>query len=351
LNAVADLSIACAACGVACETYNAITVAAGCDVFDICIGYTDASGFDPTGTTMTVDFGGATGGTLLNDGIFAFDADGDGVADASGYCVTYIFEEQGCAPVPYSGLVTLMCPDGTAGVLDAGTGPVTLTAADVVGSVFGVAGGGAFYPVLTAATTAAVCPTLEDNSDGVAASVVVTSPDGTVCTTITGEAPLCATAGGNAVEPVQLNPIADPLLSALLGAGTFACTIDEIADLSYDCPTCVVPPTCAISGDLGTAPAPPTVTESTCQADGTTVDGGVIDPITCPAGATAEYSVDGGATWTTTVPAYMQTTAMTVTVRCLCDEDGTTASPTSDHLMTKVILSHSAFVVYVMKMV
>jgi len=333
-NAPADLSIACAACGVACETYDAVSVAAGCNVFDICIGYTDASGFDPTGTTMTVDFGTATGGTFVNDGIFAFDNDGDGVAESAGYCVTYTFDVQGCDPIPYSGLVTLMCPDGTEGVLDAGTGAIALTDADVVGGVFGVAGGGAFYPVLTAGTvTPAVCPTLVDNSDGVAASIEVTSPDATVCTTIAGEAPLCDTAGGNAAEPVQLNPITDPLLTALFGADPtfpYTCTIDETADLSYTCPACSMPPTCAVAGDLAAAPTPPVVVESTCQADGTTVAGGTIDPITCPAGSTAEYSVDGGTTWVTTVPAYMQTTAMTVTVRCLCDEDGTTASPNAE---------------------
>ena len=229
----------------ACETYNAISLAAGCNVFELCIGYadvdqdglSDVGGADPTGTMMTVDFGAATGGTLINDGIFAFDGDGDGVADATGYCVTYVFDVQGCDPIPYSGLVTLMCPDGTEGTLDVGTGAIALTAADVVGDVFGVPGGGAFYPLLTATTTAAVCPAVPPGP-GVGAFVEVTSPDGTVCSRIDGTPPDCDAAGGNAAEVVQANPIADPLLSALFGAGSFACTIDETADLSFTCAVC-----------------------------------------------------------------------------------------------------------------
>ncbi len=232
-----------------CEPYNSITVAAGCNVFDICIGYidvdqdglSDVGGADPTGTIMTVDFGGSTGGTFVNDGLFAYDGDGDGVADATGYCVTYVYDAQGCAPEPYSGLVTLTCPDGSSGTLDLGAGPITLTAADVVGDVFGVPGGGAFYPVLTQGNAVApVCPTVTGMT-GTPASVDIVAPDGTVCTTITGEAPACDATGGNAAEPVQLNPIADPLLGALLGAGTFACTIDETADLSYTCGACTDP--------------------------------------------------------------------------------------------------------------
>ncbi len=87
---------------------------------------------------------------------------------------------------------------------------------------------------------------------------------------------------------------------------------------------------CAIAADLMAAPAAPVVVESTCQADDVTVDGGSVAAITCPAGATAEYSIDGGTTWATTVPTYDQTNAITVTVRCLCDEDMMTASPTAE---------------------
>jgi len=92
---------------------------------------------------------------------------------------------------------------------------------------------------------------------------------------------------------------------------------------------CMAPPACAIEADLMAAPAPPTVTESMCGADGMTLEGGVVDPITCPMGSTAEYSTDGGATWATAVPPYDQANPITVTVRCLCDEDMMTASPTA----------------------
>ncbi len=72
--------------------------------------------------------------------------------------------------------------------------------------------------------------------------------------------------------------------------------------------------------------------ESVCEADGVTLSGGVIDysGTTCPAGTTLEYSIDGGTNWLTTVVMYDQTTTVTVTVRCLCNEDGVTATPTAE---------------------
>jgi|GEM_PF-1255022 len=273
IDAVADLSSACGACNgpPACASFNAITVAAGCDVFDICIGYLDTdqdgigdAGEDPAGITMTVDVGAASpaGDPPLNDGVFLFGG------NAVGYCFTYVYAHPGCDPVPYTGLTELLCADGTPGVLDltADGGPmVTLSpATDVVGAVFGIAGGGAFYPVLTAATTAAVCPTATDGSDGIAAFVTVTSPDGTVCATINGDMPACDTAGGNAAEVVQLNALADPLLTAIFGMDPlfpYFCTIDETADLSFDCGPCDQAPVCmntvtidmAVCNDQGTA--------------------------------------------------------------------------------------------------
>jgi len=104
----------------------------------------------------------------------------------------------------------------------------------------------------------------------------------------------------------------------------------EVVDCAADGSPCEVPAACAIEADLAAPPAPPVVTESTCGADDMTLEGGEVAAITCPPGSTAEYSIDGGTTWATTVPAYDQTTAITVTVRCLCDEDMMTASPTSE---------------------
>ena len=252
-----------------CEDYNAITVAAGCNVFDICIGYvdenqdglSDVGGTDPTGAVMTIDFGAATGGTFVNNGIFAFDADGDMILDATGFCVTYQFDPQGCDPIPSPNIVTLTCNDGTASNIDLGDGPIPITNADIVGDVFGVSGGQSFYPVLSTNVTAATCPTLPDESDAVAASVDIVAPNGTICSTITGDLPGCSMAGGNASTPVQANPIADPLLSALFGAGSFICGLDITADLSFDCPSCGCP----------VALTPP-ANANGCDSDGTGFD-------------------------------------------------------------------------------
>lgn len=82
--------------------------------------------------------------------------------------------------------------------------------------------------------------------------------------------------------------------------------------------------------DIAAAPAAPVVTsESTCEADNTTLSGGMIDytGVMCAAGATLEYSTDG-VTFTTTAPMYDQMNAITVTVRCTCDADMTMTSPT-----------------------
>lgn len=80
-------------------------------------------------------------------------------------------------------------------------------------------------------------------------------------------------------------------------------------------------------------PAPtPTVINSTCQADLVTISGGVINAPTtaCPSGSILEYSVDGGTSWSTTVPMYNQTSAMTITTRCLCTIDTTVSSPVTN---------------------
>gem|GEM_PF-2085921 len=226
-----------------CPEYNAISTGATCNGFQLCIGYIDTdqdgigdNGENPTGTTMTVDFGAAGGGTFNTNGIAPMDTDGDGAADATGYCIDYVFDVQGCDPVASPNLVTLICPDGTEGVFN-GT---TLTAVDIIDTVFGIAGGQAFYPAVTANVTGAVCPAELDGSDAIAGFVEITAPDGTVCSTITGETPGCDVAGGNAAEPIQFNPIADPLLSSINGAGSFTCGIDITADLSYDCASCLV---------------------------------------------------------------------------------------------------------------
>jgi|GEM_PF-1116462 len=74
------------------------------------------------------------------------------------------------------------------------------------------------------------------------------------------------------------------------------------------------------------------VTESMCEADGVTLSGGVTSaPATaCPAGSELEFSLDGFATaGSPTLPAYNQTTAITVSSRCVCESDPTIVSEVS----------------------
>jgi len=69
--------------------------------------------------------------------------------------------------------------------------------------------------------------------------------------------------------------------------------------------------------------------ESTCEADGVTLSGGVIAAAAtnnCPTETTLEYSVDGGSNWNTSLPTYNQTTAETILTRCNCDADNSVSS-------------------------
>ena len=68
--------------------------------------------------------------------------------------------------------------------------------------------------------------------------------------------------------------------------------------------------------------------ESTCEADGVTLSGGVIAAAAtnCPPETTLEYSVDGGSNWNTSLPTYNQTTAETILTRCNCDADNSVSS-------------------------
>ena len=107
---------------------------------------------------------------------------------------------------------------------------------------------------------------------------------------------------------------------------------------TYDAPTLTCPPECTTMTtcpDL-TAQAPPAVitSESTCSTEGGVAGedgGGVLAPpaTTCPAGSTIEYSINGGMSWSGTLPTYMQTTSITVMTRCVCTTDMTMVSPTN----------------------
>lgn len=107
---------------------------------------------------------------------------------------------------------------------------------------------------------------------------------------------------------------------------------------TYDAPLLTCPPECTTMTscpDLS-AQAPPAVitSESTCSTEGGVAgeDGGgaLAPPVTaCPPGSTIEYSINGGMTWSGTLPTYMQTTSITVLTRCVCTSDMTMVSPTN----------------------
>ena len=90
---------------------------------------------------------------------------------------------------------------------------------------------------------------------------------------------------------------------------------------------CMTPP-CPTGLAMTTAPAAIISSESTCEADNMTLSGGVVAvPATaCPTETTLEYSTDGGMTWSTVLPTYNQTTAVTIMTRCNCDLDSTISS-------------------------
>lgn len=83
----------------------------------------------------------------------------------------------------------------------------------------------------------------------------------------------------------------------------------------------------------GSCSAPPTGTpsfiQSTCQAP-CVLAGGIISigTLTCPTGATLQYTTDltGATGWTSVLPSYNQTTAVSFIVRCSCDSGGGTSS-------------------------
>ena len=72
------------------------------------------------------------------------------------------------------------------------------------------------------------------------------------------------------------------------------------------------------------------VINSICPVPATMPSGGSFTAImTCPIETTAEYSTDGGATWSSTLPTYNQSIAMTVLTRCNCDVDNNISSMTA----------------------
>lgn len=75
-------------------------------------------------------------------------------------------------------------------------------------------------------------------------------------------------------------------------------------------------------------------TDSECNTFGGTtgqdVSGTTTAPTTmCPTGSSLEYFLDGGTTWTTTLPTYDDDNAITIDTRCVCDNDDTNVSAVS----------------------
>jgi Secretion system C-terminal sorting domain/SprB repeat/HYR domain len=93
------------------------------------------------------------------------------------------------------------------------------------------------------------------------------------------------------------------------------------------------PITCITCPTLAAAPANVTIVNSTCSS-ACTVSGGSISAPTAasPAGASLQYSVNGGA-WSTTLPTY-SATAQSIQTRYVCNTDATIFSPTSAAMST-----------------
>jgi hypothetical protein len=124
-------------------------------------------------------------------------------------------------------------------------------------------------------------------------------------------------------------PTYNPSTLTGLANGTYTVTVTEApigcsatASATINCVTACP--------DL-TAAAPVAIVSSQSLCSNCTLSGGVIaaPSTTCPAGSTLQYSTDGGANWSTTLPTYNQTTALTVLTRCNCDANNATSSPTS----------------------
>lgn len=95
------------------------------------------------------------------------------------------------------------------------------------------------------------------------------------------------------------------------GGGVFTLSVAD----ALDCTQCVTDPPTGM----------PTITEASCGADCTQVDGSIeIGSLACPGGSgNIQYSTDGGTTWSPTLPAYDQAAPVSFTASCSCDDTQT----------------------------
>jgi len=158
------------------------------------------------------------------------------------------------------------------------------------------------------------CPGGDGNSDPLFVDAAnPAGPDGIHRTADDGLRLQSGSPAINAGDPAITTPATD-----ITGATRGAAPFDLGAYEGEVCPTL-------------TAAAPPAVVSSQSTCTGCALSGGVIAaPATaCPTGSTLQYSTDGGSNWSTTLPTYNQTTAVTVLTRCNCNTDANISSPTS----------------------
>ena len=110
------------------------------------------------------------------------------------------------------------------------------------------------------------------------------------------------------------------------------CDCDEGADMSPTSVVSTMPGMCPMCPDLSAVtPSLPIVTESTCNMIMGMPMGGMLEPPTdtgCPAGSTSQYSVDG-IVFSPMLPTYDQINPITLTTKCVCDNDNNTFSDIS----------------------
>ena len=72
------------------------------------------------------------------------------------------------------------------------------------------------------------------------------------------------------------------------------------------------------------------ITESTCSIFGGNPSGGVVDTTgnNCPAGTSLQFAIQGGSSFSSTLPSYDQNTSITLLATCICGNDNTYRSDT-----------------------
>jgi hypothetical protein len=164
-----------------------------------------------------------------------------------------------------------------------------------------------------------------------ASQVVTVNPNPTLSLT-----PSCVSGPGTGVLTPTFTsgaggtPTYNPSTLTGLANGTYTVTVTETPSGCTTTASATI--NCVTACPDLTAAAPVAIVSSQSLCSNCTLSGGLIAaPATsCPAGSTLQYSTDGGANWSTTLPTYNQTTALTVLTRCNCDANNATSSPTSN---------------------